>query len=61
MSLYRDELLRYNLKIKKQNLYCEGQKKNDKTLKALAAEIGEKDAKLFLNNYLFPEICSSYN
>jgi hypothetical protein len=57
MSLYRDELLRYNLKIKKQNLYCEGQKKNDKTKKALAAEIGNKNAQDFLNNYLFPEIC----
>jgi len=56
ISLYRDELLRYNLKIKKQNEYCEGQKKNDKTFKALAAEIGEKDARKFLTKYLFPEI-----
>jgi hypothetical protein len=55
-EIYKDELLRYNLKIKKQNTYCIGQKKNDKTFKALAAEIGEKDAKKFLNKYLFPEI-----
>lgn len=55
-SSYKDELLRYNLKIKKQNTYCQGQKKNDKTFKALAVEIGEKDAKKFLNKYLFPEI-----
>jgi len=55
-EIYKDELLRYNLKIKKQNTYCEGQKKNDKTFKALAVEIGEKDAKKFLNKYLFPEI-----
>lgn len=56
MSLYKDELLRYNLKIEKQNLYCKGQKKNDKTSKALAVEIGEKDAQTFLTDYLFPEI-----
>jgi hypothetical protein len=55
-EIYKDELLRYNLKIKKQNTYCIGQKKNDKTFKALAAEIGGKDAKKFLNKYLFPEI-----
>jgi hypothetical protein len=55
-EIYKDELLRYNLKIKKQNTYCIGQKKNDKTLKALAVEIGEKNAKKFLNKYLFPEI-----
>ena len=56
VEMYKDELLRYNLRIKKQNLYCEGQKKNDKTFKALAAEVGEKSAALFLNDYLFPEI-----
>lgn len=56
IEMYKDELLRYNLRIKKQNLYCEGQKKNDKTFKALAAEVGEKNAALFLNDYLFPEI-----
>jgi hypothetical protein len=39
-----------------QNNYCIGQKKNDKTYKSLAAEIGEDNAKLFLNNFLFPEI-----
>lgn len=55
-EMYKDELLRYNLRIKKQNSYCEGQKKNDKTFKALAVEIGEENSLLFLNNYLFPEI-----
>jgi hypothetical protein len=55
-SLYRDELLRYNSRIEKQNLYCQGQKRNDKTSKALAAEIGEDNARKFLTDYLFPEI-----
>lgn len=55
-NLYNDELLRYNLKIKKQNMYCKGQKNNVKTLKALASEIGMNNAKIFLNEYLFPEI-----
>jgi hypothetical protein len=55
-DVYKDELLRYNLRTQKQNTYCQGQKKNNKTFKALAAEIGEKDAKKFLNRYLFPEI-----
>lgn len=55
-EIYKDELLRFKLKIKKQNLYCKGQKKNDKTFKALMAEIGEKNAKIFLAKYLFPEI-----
>ena len=56
INSYKDELLRYELKIKKQNTYCQGQKKNDKTLKALTVEIGENDAYFFLNNYLFPEL-----
>lgn len=55
-DIYNNELTRYNLRFKKQNTYCEGQKKNDKTFKALAVEIGEKNAKTFLNKYLFPEI-----
>jgi hypothetical protein len=55
-SICKDENLKYNLRIKKQNAYCEGQKKNDKTYKALAVEIGNKEAKRFLNKYLFPEI-----
>lgn len=55
-EIYKDELLRYNLRIKKQNTYCQGQKKNDKTFKALTTEIGEKNASLFLNDFLFPEI-----
>lgn len=44
------------LNISIQNIYCTGQQKNDKTYKALAAEIGKKDAKLFLKKYLFPQI-----
>jgi hypothetical protein len=56
-DLYNSELARYNLRIKKQNDYCDGQKKNNKTKKALAAEIGEQHAQDFLNNYLFPKIC----
>ena len=55
-DLYNSELARYNLRIKKQNEYCEGQKKNDKTKKALAAEIGTINTEKFLNEYLFPEI-----
>lgn len=55
-EVYRDEQLKYRLRAEKQNSYCQGQKRNDKTFKALKAEIGEKNAKLFLNNYLFPEI-----
>jgi len=46
----------YNDNINVQNNYCIGQKKNEKTFKALSAEIGEDNAKNFLNNYLFPEI-----
>lgn len=44
----------YNVHI--QNAYCKGQQKNDKTFKALAAEIGPVDAKCFMTDYLFPEI-----
>jgi len=57
---YLQEVKKINAKIQKnieiQNQYCVGQKKNDKTFKALASEIGEDNAKDFLNNYLFPEI-----
>lgn len=56
VQIFKDEFLKYSLRIKKQNTYCEGQKKNDKTFKALSAEIGSKNAKKFLNKYLFPEI-----
>jgi hypothetical protein len=55
-KMYDEELEKYYLKIKKQNTYCQGQKKNDKTTKALGVEIGEKNALNFLNDYLFPEI-----
>lgn len=56
LSLCEQEQTRYQLRQDKQNKYCKGQKKNDKTFKALAVEIGENDANTFLNNYLFPEI-----
>jgi hypothetical protein len=56
LNLCRDEQLKYNLKVEKQNKYCQGQKRNDKTLKALSIEIGEDNAYCFLNKYLFPEI-----
>jgi len=55
-DIHRDEILKLELRTEKQNLYCQGQKRNDKTFKALKAEIGEKDTKLFLDKYLFPEI-----
>ena len=47
---------RYKSNIEKQNAYCIGQKKNEKTFKALAADIGEDKAKKFLNNFMFPEL-----
>jgi len=47
----------YNIHI--QNGYCKGQQKNDKTLKALGAEIGMQDAEVFMKKYLFPEIDNS--
>lgn len=46
----------YKKNIAAQNKYCIGQKKNDKTLKALSVDIGEEKAKLFMENNLFPEI-----
>lgn len=46
----------YIKNVKIQNEYCIGQKKNDKTFNALAAEIGKDNAKLFLDKHLFPEI-----
>ena len=47
---------RYSLNIEKQNAYCIGQKKNEKTFKALAADVGEENAKRFLNTFMFPEL-----
>ena len=47
---------KYRTNIEKQNSYCVGQKKNDKTFKALAIDVGEENAKHFLNNYMFPEV-----
>lgn len=46
----------YTFNVAIQNSYCKGQQKNDKTFKALAAEIGKEDAKLFMEKYLFPII-----
>lgn len=50
------KLEEYAINIMVQNTYCKGQQKNDKTYKALAAEIGNEDAKLFMEKYLFPVI-----
>ena len=55
LKLYKDK---YKHNIKKQNEYCQGQKKNDKTFKALAADIGTDKAREFLNDYMFPELSS---
>jgi hypothetical protein len=52
----KGKLQEYAFNIAIQNGYCKGQQKNDKTYKALAAEIGSKDAKKFLTKYLFPKI-----
>jgi hypothetical protein len=49
-------IVTYEKNVKAQNKYCIGQKKNDKTLKALSVDIGEEKAKLFMENNLFPEI-----
>jgi hypothetical protein len=46
----------YDKNIETQNNYCIGQKKNQKTFKALAADIGQESAKKFLNEHTFPEI-----
>ena len=56
LNLIKDEQLKFRLRTDKQNKYCQGQKKNDKTAKALAVEIGHDNTQLFLNKYLFPEI-----
>ena len=45
-----------NKNIESQNKYCQGQKKNEKTFKALIAEVGKENAQLFFDDYLFPEI-----
>lgn len=47
---------KYYHNIKVQNDYCIGQKKNQKTFKALAADIGDDNAKHYLDIYMFPEI-----
>lgn len=46
----------YEFNIHIQNGYCIGQQKNDKTFKALAAEIGPLNAEIFMSKYLFPKI-----
>jgi len=55
-EIYKDEILKLKLRTEKQNNYCEGQKRNEKTFKALAVEVGNKNAKMFLKKYLFPKI-----
>lgn len=52
----KTKLEEYELNVAVQNTYCEGQQKNDKTFKALAAEIGKADAETFMCKYLFPKI-----
>ena len=47
---------KYRQNIDVQNRYCQGQKKNEKTFKALTAEVGKENAQLFFDDYLFPEI-----
>lgn len=49
---------KYYKAIEIQNKYCQGQKKNEKTFKALIAEVGKENAELFFNEYLFPEIAN---
>ena len=56
LRMCKDVEANYYYNINAQNEYCYGQKKNDKTFKALAAEIGQDNAKEFLQTYLFPEI-----
>jgi hypothetical protein len=52
-SLVKEKYLK-NIEI--QNTYCQGQKRNDKTFKALTAEVGKENAQKFFDEYLFPEI-----
>jgi hypothetical protein len=60
INLYIKDVIRasdiWKHSIKIQNNYCKGQKKNDKTFKALSAEIGSSSATVFFDNYLFPEL-----
>ena len=56
LEMCKEKEIEYFYNIEKQNSYCSGQKKNNKTFKALAAEIGEDNAREFLQTYLFPEI-----
>jgi hypothetical protein len=46
----------HDLNIIVQNVYCKGQQKNDKTFKALSAEVGKENTETFMKKYLFPEI-----
>jgi hypothetical protein len=46
----------YFKNIEIQNNYCQGQKKNEKTFKALTVEVGKDNAQKFFNEFLFPEI-----
>jgi hypothetical protein len=42
--------------IEKQNTYCQVQASNPRTYSALKALIGEKEARYFMENILFPKI-----
>jgi hypothetical protein len=56
LEYVRRYIVTYEQNIFLQNKYCKGQKKNQKTLKALSVDIGEEKAKSFMENNLFPEI-----
>lgn len=56
LNYVKSHIVIYEKNVKAQNKYCIGQKKNDKTLKALSVDIGEEKAKSFMENNLFPEI-----
>lgn len=56
LEMGKNKLQEYNRSIEKQNNYCLGQQKNDKTFKALSVEIGKDNADIFMKEYLFPVI-----
>jgi phycocyanobilin:ferredoxin oxidoreductase len=45
-----------NLVKDKQNYYCDQQQKNERTYNVLKAKLGEKRAKIFMSEILFPKI-----
>lgn len=44
--------------IKKQNLYCEQQQKNERTFNVLKAKLGDEKAREFMETILFPKVIS---